>query len=184
MRRLIIMRHAKADRDPVHDDDHERPLTPRGVEACRLLAGHIHAHDWAIERVLCSTARRDHLMAFADIDISLDPFPQNGGVSTWESLYLGVPVVARLGNGTASRISGALLNALGLDDWVASDDDGYLAIAERFASMPAELEKLRADLPARIANSPAGNIAVYTERVEAGYRQFWRDYCATASGAA
>src|SRR5262249_42887628 len=31
------------------------------------------------DRIICigSTARRDHLMAFANIDISLDPFPQN-----------------------------------------------------------------------------------------------------------
>ena len=68
-------------------------------------------------------------------------------------------------------------------DWVAADDDGYVAIAQKFASMPSHLEKLRADLPARIAHSPAGNVRVYTQQVEAGYRQFWRDYCATASNA-
>jgi hypothetical protein len=44
--------------------------------------------------------------------------------------------------------------------------------------MPSYLETLRADLPARIAASPAGNAAIYTRRVEEGYRQFWRDYCA------
>jgi hypothetical protein len=49
--------------------------------------------------------------------------------------------------------------------------------------MPSHLEKLRADLPARIASSPAGNVMVYTQKVEAGYRQFWRDYCAAASDA-
>ncbi len=148
------------------------------------LLGRFIAQGISQDRVVCmgTTARHDHLQALADVDISLDPFPQNGGVSTWESLHMGVPVVARLGNGTASRISGALLNAIGLDDWVASDDDGYLAIAERFAAMPAELQKLRTELPARIANSPAGNVSVYTEHVEAGYRQFWRDYCAGASG--
>jgi predicted O-linked N-acetylglucosamine transferase (SPINDLY family) len=149
------------------------------------LVGRFVAQGITQDSVVCigRTERRDHLKAFENIDISLDPFPQNGGISTWESLYMGVPVVAKLGNGTASRISGALLNAIGFDDWVANDDDGYVAIARKFASQPAELEKLRADLPARIASSPAGNVAVYTERVEAGYRQFWRDYCATASGA-
>jgi predicted O-linked N-acetylglucosamine transferase (SPINDLY family) len=149
------------------------------------LVGRFVAQGISQDRVVCigSTERRDHLKTFENIDISLDPFPQNGGISTWESLYMGVPVVARLGNGTASRISGALLAAIDLNDWVAEDDDGYVAIAQKFASMPSELEKLRADLPARIANSPAGNVAVYTERVEAGYRQFWRDYCATAPGA-
>jgi predicted O-linked N-acetylglucosamine transferase (SPINDLY family) len=149
------------------------------------LVGRIVTHGISRDRIICigSTARPDHLKAFADIDISLDPFPQNGGVSTWESLYMGVPVVARLGNGASSRISASILTAIGLTDWLASDDDSYVAIARKFASMPAELEELRANLPARIASSPAGNVAVYTERVEAGYRQFWRDYCASASGA-
>ena len=125
------------------------------------LVGRFVAQGISQDRVVCigSTERRDHLQTFENIDISLDPFPQNGGISTWESLYMGVPVVARLGNGTASRISGALLAAIDLNDWVADDDDGYVAIAQKFASMPSELEKLRADLPARIANSPAGNVA-------------------------
>lgn len=149
------------------------------------LIGRFVAHGVPQDRVICigSTGRRDHLLAFENIDISLDPFPQNGGISTWESLYMGVPVVAKLGNGAAARTAGAILKAIGLDDWVAEDDDGYVAIAQKYASQPSHLEKLRADLPAKIANSPAGNVAVYTQKVEAGYRQFWRDHCATTSDA-
>jgi predicted O-linked N-acetylglucosamine transferase (SPINDLY family) len=133
------------------------------------------------ERVICigATGRHDHLLAFEKIDISLDPFPQNGGISTWESLYLGVPVVAKLGNGASSRAAGAIIKAIGLHDWVADDDDGYVAIAEKFAASPAYLEKLRAELPGMIAGSAAGNIETYTRKVEEGYRQFWRDYCAS-----
>lgn len=135
------------------------------------------------DSVICvgSTVRHDHLAAFANIDISLDPFPQNGGISTWETLYMGVPVVAKLGRGASSRITAAILKALDLDAWVAEDDDAYVAIAQKFAAMPAHLEQLRAELPGRIAASPAGDVAVYTRRVEAGYRQFWRDYCAGAT---
>jgi hypothetical protein len=40
---------------------------------------------------------------------------------------------------------------------------------------------LRAELPARIAASAAGNVETYTRKVEEGYRKFWRDYCAAAS---
>jgi predicted O-linked N-acetylglucosamine transferase (SPINDLY family) len=149
------------------------------------LVGRFVAQGVAEDRVIClgSSERRDHLKAFENVDISLDPFPQNGGISTWESLYMGVPVVTKLGNGASSRAGGAILKAIGLDDWVADDDDGYVAIAQKFAAMPAHLEQLRAELPARIASSPAGNVTLYTRRVEAGYRQFWRDYCATASAA-
>jgi predicted O-linked N-acetylglucosamine transferase (SPINDLY family) len=125
--------------------------------------------------------RAEHLRAFANVDISLDPFPQNGGVSTWESLYAGVPVVAKLGHGASSRAGGSIVAAAGLDDWVAEDDEGYAAIACKFATQPAYLAKLRAELPARIAASPAGNVETYTRRVEEGYRRFWRDHCAAAS---
>ena len=149
------------------------------------LVGRFMAQGIPQDRVICmgSSQRREHLLAFENVDISLDPFPQNGGISTWESLYMGVPVVAKLGNGASSRAAGAILKAIGLDDWVAEDDDGYVAIAQKYAAMSSHLERLRADLPARIASSPAGNVTVYTQRVEAGYRQFWRDYCATASRA-
>ena len=84
---------------------------------------------------------------FESIDISLDPFPQNGGVSTWESLQMGVPVVSQLGHSACSRAGGAIVKAVGLDDWVAEDDNGYIAIARKYAGLPAELRALRAGLP-------------------------------------
>ena len=57
------------------------------------LVGRFVAQGIPQDRVICmgATERRDHLLAFENIDISLDPFPQNGGISTWESLYMGVP---------------------------------------------------------------------------------------------
>jgi predicted O-linked N-acetylglucosamine transferase (SPINDLY family) len=150
------------------------------------LLGRFAEHGVPQHSVACigATLRADHLAAFEHIDISLDPFPQNGGISTWESLYMGVPVIAKLGNGASARAAGAIIKAVGLDDWVAADDDGYVAIARQFASQPAHLEKLRSELPGMIARSPAGNVATYTSEVEAGYRRFWRDYCAKAMSAA
>jgi predicted O-linked N-acetylglucosamine transferase (SPINDLY family) len=140
------------------------------------------AHGIAPDRVKClgSSRRAEHLAMFAEIDMSLDPFPQNGGMSTWESLQMGVPVISKLGKSAASRIGGAIVRAVGLDDWVVYDDDGYIAIARKFASNPDALATLRAGLPAMVANSEAGNCETYTRRVEEGYRQFWRDYCANA----
>ncbi|WP_407183233.1 tetratricopeptide repeat protein [Bradyrhizobium centrosematis] len=137
----------------------------------------------AKESITClgSTSRHEHLLAFAKVDISLDPFPQNGGISTWESLYAGVPVVAKLGLGASARAGASIVTAVGLDDWVAENDDDYAAIACRYAAQHAHLAKLRAELTARIAASPAGNVERYTREVEAAYRRFWRDHCAVAS---
>ena len=147
------------------------------------LIGRFVALGGSPDRIRCigQTSRAEHLAEFANIDISLDPFPLNGGVSTWESLQAGVPVVTKLGGLARSRLGGAIVKAVGLDDWVAEDDDGYIEIARRFASMASHLEALRAELPARVAASEAGNGEIYTRRVEEGYRQFWRDYCAAVS---
>jgi predicted O-linked N-acetylglucosamine transferase (SPINDLY family) len=64
---------------------------------------------------------------------------------------------------------------------VAADDDDYIAIARRHAADPAALARLRAELPGRVASSAAGNGAIYTRKVEEGYRSFWRHYCETTS---
>src|SRR5262249_14536116 len=123
------------------------------------------------------TPREQHLAAFAKVDICLDPFPQNGGVSTWEALHMGVPVVAQLGHVPVSRLSGAILTSIGLSDWVAQNAGQYAAIAVERALMPDDLRQLRHALPATIADSASGNGARYTRAVEEAYRAMWREYC-------
>jgi predicted O-linked N-acetylglucosamine transferase (SPINDLY family) len=116
------------------------------------------------------------LAAHQQVDICLDPFPQGGGVTTWEALYMGVPVVAKLGNSVSSRLAGAILSSVGLSDWVAADDEEYVEIALR--STRERLEEIRSELPSLIQRrcSPAE----YTRAVEAAYHAMWQKYCATA----
>jgi len=120
-----------------------------------------------------STSRAEHLAAYRRIDICLDPFPQGGGVSSWEALHMGVPVVTKLGNGLANRAGGAILSAIGMTDWIATDDDQYVQIALR--STPDGLRTIRHALPDLIDRrcSPA----LYTGAVETAYRTMWQTYC-------
>ena len=146
-----------------------------------LLRQRFGAHGVAAERIdfLGSSPREQHLAAFGRTDIGLDPFPQNGGVSTWEALHMGVPIVAKLGHTAPSRLSGAILTSIGMGEWVAEDADDYVARAVKFAAMPDHLTRLRHDLPAKIASSTSGNAALYTEAVETAYRSMWEEYCRT-----
>ncbi len=84
------------------------------------------------------------LKAYDRIDIALDPFPYNGGTTTTEALWQGVPVITFHGDRWASRTSASILDAAGLSHLVARDLAGYMSIA----SEPAELLTLRPD-PAR-----------------------------------
>jgi predicted O-linked N-acetylglucosamine transferase (SPINDLY family) len=138
-------------------------------------------HGVAPERIvfLGATSRQDHLAAFRDVDISLDPFPHNGGISTLESLQMGVPVVAKLGNSISGRVAGAILHSIGMADWVAESAEEYLAIAVKFASMPDRLKALRYELPGQISSAAVGNSAIYTKAIEAAFRAMWIDYCRT-----
>jgi predicted O-linked N-acetylglucosamine transferase (SPINDLY family) len=128
--------------------------------------------------LLGKTSRPDHLEAMNKVDIALDPFPQNGGASTWEALQMGVPVVASLGDALSSRAAGGILSAVGMQDWVADSAAGYIEIAVAHASAVDQLANLRRALPGRIAASPAGNPAVYASEVGKAYRNMWRIYCA------
>jgi predicted O-linked N-acetylglucosamine transferase (SPINDLY family) len=132
-------------------------------------------HGIAAERIDLqgATSREDHLAAYAKVDICLDPFPYGGGVSTWEALYMGVPVVAKLGNTVASRMSGAILSAVGLAGWVVSNEDEYVERA--LQSDAARLQGLRSELPGMIALR-CGPTA-YTTAVEDAYQAMWAEYC-------
>jgi len=77
----------------------------------------------------------------------------------------------------SSRLSAAILSSIGMTDWVASDDDEYVEIASRCASMPDRLRTIRHELPARIAMSSGCDPAGYTRAVEDAYRAMWGDYC-------
>ena len=135
-------------------------------------------HGVAADRIglLGASTRPEHLAALNDVDICLDPFPQNGGVSTWESLQMGVPVIAKLGNSLPSRVAGAILAAVGLHDWVADSEEDYLDIALTHASQIDELAELRGRLPGA-SPRPRGNPALYADAVANAYRAMWRAWC-------
>jgi len=121
-----------------------------------------------------ATSRREHILGYSEVDIALDPFPQNGGITTWEALWMGVPVVAKLGASIPSRLSGAILVACGLREWAVESDEAYVAAAVGAASDLAALAQLRGGMRERILATPAGNPLRYAQAVEEAYRAFWK----------
>ncbi len=128
-----------------------------------------------------ATSHLDHLASYRQVDIVLDTFPQNGGITTWEALWMGSPVVALRGGKPPERISAAILHALGLDEWIADSPDGCLALAIRAAADPSALAAFRAGIRPRILASPAGDPARYTRAVEAAYRSLWSGWLARSA---
>jgi predicted O-linked N-acetylglucosamine transferase (SPINDLY family) len=150
------------------------------------LLGQLAMHGVQPERVtlLGITLRPDHLAAHGEVDLMLDAFPQNGGVTTLDALLMGVPVVTLMGEQIQERSSGSVLSAVGLGDLIARTPDEYVEIAARLAGDTARLAAERATLRSRLLASPIGNVVTYTRSVEATYRALWRRWCGVAERAA
>ena len=116
-----------------------------------------------------------HLHAFRMIDISLDPFPHTGGVTSLESLWMGVPVITLVGPRTVERLTASFLTTLGLTDWIAQTPDDYVDIAARFAKDRPFLSDLRMGLRKQMQDSILRS-PQYVRCVEAAYKWMWRRY--------
>lgn len=137
-------------------------------------------HGIGKERLLCRgpTGLAEMMQEYGDVDIALDPMPYNGGTTTLQALWMGVPVVTLAGGNFVGRMGASFLHTLGEPDWVASDENSYVAKAVALANRTGTLRRQRADLRNRMASSSLCDIQSYAGHLEALYRRMWSNYCA------
>jgi predicted O-linked N-acetylglucosamine transferase (SPINDLY family) len=119
-------------------------------------------------------AHFEFLRGYDRIDIALDTFPYNGGTTTTEALWQGVPVLTYAGDRWVARTSASLLRAAGLGGWIAIDEEDMVAKASALAgdpTTPARVAALRAGMRARLAASAACDTAGLCRELEQVYRQ-------------
>ena len=119
----------------------------------------------------------EHLNRYNQVDIGLDPFPYNGTTTSFEAMWMGVPVVTLAGNSFVSRMGEDMLTNLEMTELVAHTPAGYVAIAARLAGDLGRLAALRAGLRQRMANSPLTDAKRFTLNLEKGYREMWANWC-------
>ena len=118
------------------------------------------------------SSQQDHLAVYQEIDISLDPFPAGGGISSLESVWMGVPVISLYGDRVVAR-AGIVLCPLGLGDWVVTGESEYIELAQDWNQRLGELEQLRSGLRPRVEEQTM----VFLEQVEEVYRRIWQRWC-------
>lgn len=113
------------------------------------------------------------LKAYGRVDVALDTFPYNGGTTTMEALWQGVPVLTFSGDRWVGRISQSLLCAAGLRDWVEPSLDAYIRRAIDLAQAtgtPRLLADLRKRMRAALPRSAACDSANLCRQLEEHYR--------------
>ena len=141
----------------------------QGVESARLMLEH-------------SSSRSDLLETYRRVDIALDPFPYNGATTSVEALWMAVPFISRKGDRFLSRCGQSLAVNAGLSDWIADDDEDYVAKAVAHASELGKLAALRAGLRQQVLASPLFNAAAFARHFEDAIWGMWQNWCATQSG--
>ena len=111
-------------------------------------------------------AQRAHLETYNLIDIALDPYPYNGTTTTFEALYMGVPVVTLAGNTHASRVGLSILSNLGLEELVASNSGEFIVKAVGISQDKDRLKLLRSSLRRRILDSHLTDKRGFTREIE------------------
>jgi predicted O-linked N-acetylglucosamine transferase (SPINDLY family) len=128
------------------------------------------------------TPRTSHYLGtYDDIDVTLDTFPCTGGVTTCESLWMGVPVLSLCGSRPAGRNSASILARVGLADWAVATAEEYVAMAKGLEQSLDHLAALRAGLRSRMAVSLCDGVR-FTRTLEEAYRKMWQHWCSRRAG--
>lgn len=172
----------------------------RGVPGSRLWLQNSALHEEAPRRTLVEEFERlgvdrqrlvfhafgpapAYLKSYHEIDIALDSFPYNGGTTTCEALWMGVPVVSWRGNRHVARLGASILGHVGLSELVASSPQSYVETAIALSRDVDRLRSLRSTMRDRLSASSLMDHAGFTRELEAAYRAVWRRWCSSGGSA-
>jgi protein O-GlcNAc transferase len=142
-----------------------REAARRGVSADRL----VFAPQLPLAR---------HLARYRVADLFLDTFPCGGHTTASDALWVGLPVVTRLGDSFAARVAASLLTAIGLPELITSSAAQYEALAVELATDPLRLAAVRTKLDLNRPTAPLFDTPRFTRDLEQGYVLVYERYLA------
>jgi predicted O-linked N-acetylglucosamine transferase (SPINDLY family) len=116
------------------------------------------------------------MQEYGDVDIALDPSPYNGGTTTLQALWMGVPVLTLEGTNFVSRMGASFMHTLGRPQWVAQGESAFVAAAVSLAADVQALRLQRSDLRAAMVASPLCDICNYARHFEALLARMWTNH--------
>ncbi|WP_420477187.1 tetratricopeptide repeat protein, partial [Noviherbaspirillum sp. ST9] len=114
---------------------------------------------------------------YRNVDIVLDCFPHNSGTTTYEALWMGVPVVTLADRPSVGRLGASILSCIDRKQWIATDVDDYVNRAIALAENADRLARERAGLRQAMLASPLLDQAAFVHDMEEAYRAMWYKWC-------
>ena len=86
---------------------------------------------------------KDHLDLYKEIDIALDTFPYNGVTTSFEAIWMGVPVLTMSGYNFNSRCGESINKNLNMENLIANNEEEYISRAIELSNNKNEYLNLR-----------------------------------------
>ena len=124
-----------------------------------------------------SSDYKSYLESYFKVDISLDPFPWNGVTTSFESIWMGVPVFCLKGESAAySRCSYSINKNLKMDNWIAEDESDYLIKLEKILSNKKELLEVKRNLRKNAIKNKLFNSKEFTNSLSNTLNEAWKNF--------
>jgi predicted O-linked N-acetylglucosamine transferase (SPINDLY family) len=120
----------------------------------------------------------EYLRKYYEVDIALDPFPYNGGTTTCDALWMGVPTVVLKGERGMARAGYSILSNGAMSELLAQTAEQYVDISVALAGDLGKLAEFRRTARGRLEGSRLMDGRDFARGMEAGFRKVWREYCA------
>lgn len=120
---------------------------------------------------------QEYLALHHQVDFCLDTFPYGGGATTAHAAWMGVPSLSLAGESPASRFGASTMHHLGLDDFIATSIEDYLAKGHYWSEHIPELAVIRQSLRERFGQSHLGQHAAFADNLHAMLRTMWSRRC-------
>ncbi|BAZ41959.1 TPR repeat-containing protein [Calothrix sp. NIES-4101] len=109
-------------------------------------------------------------------DVVLDTFPYNGATTTLETLWMGIPLVTKVGQQFAARNSYTMMMNVGISDGIAWTDEEYIEWGIRLGQDTTLRQEIAWKLRQSRHTAPLWNAAKFTREMELAYQQMWQRY--------
>ena len=119
----------------------------------------------------------NYFSTYHEVDICLDPFPYGGGTTTKDALMMGVPTLTLPGATPVSRMGAAILSAVKLTDFIATDKEDFIKKGVAWSGKISELANLRAGLRDHCAAIPNQHPEQIAASIVRACRIMWQRWC-------
>ena len=123
-----------------------------------------------------SSKREDLLYSYNKVDIALDPFPYNGGTTSFETAWMCVPLLTIEGEKFISRCGLSINKNLGLEDWIAKNPEDYINKAVMFSKDFLKLDLIRSQLRNNSRKSILFNSEEFSNNLADSFKEMWTLY--------